>query len=61
VVHTTAVSDAVLTGQSKPSMVILFSVATAEKPLPAKVTSVPPVTGPNLGLIEVSLGVNAPV
>lgn len=60
-VHVTATSVAVLTGQSIPSMVIELSVRTVEKPLPEKVTSVPPVTGPNLGLIETSFGVRDPL
>jgi len=60
VVHVTASSAAAETGQSIPSIVIEFSVGTEEKPLPEKVTTVPPVTVPNLGLIESSFGVKAP-
>jgi len=60
VVQVIAESDAAETGQLIPSITIVFSVSTEEKPLPEKVTTVPPVTVPNLGLIAVSFGVNAP-
>lgn len=61
VVQVIAVPFAADTGQLTPSMTTVFSVSTEEKPLPEKVTSVPPVTVPNLGLIAVSLGVNEPL
>mgnify|MGYP000152553149 CR=1 FL=1 len=43
-----------------PSMITEFSVETAEKPVPVKITSVFPVTVPNLGSMEVSKGVEVP-
>lgn len=60
VVHVTSDSVAAVTGQSIPSILIELSVSTVEKPLPEKVTSVPPVTVPNLGLIATSFGVKVP-
>lgn len=60
VVQVNAESVATVIGQSTLSIVIVLSVMTDENPLPAKVTSVPPVTVPNLGVMEVSFGVDVP-
>jgi len=49
-----------LTGQSTPSITTLTSDVTALKPVPVKVTTVPPVTVPNLGLMLVNSGVVPP-
>jgi len=42
---------------SIPSIIILFSLATAENPVPVNFTGVFPVTVPNLGSIALSSGV----
>ena len=57
VVQVIAVSVDDETGQSIPSIITLTSSFTALKPLPAKVTTVPPVTDPNLGVIDYKSGV----
>jgi hypothetical protein len=44
---------------SIPSMTILFSLMTDEKPVPENLTLVPPTTVPNLGAIVVNSGVKA--
>lgn len=61
VVHVTLVKVAALAGQSKPSIVIVYLVASEENPVPEKVTSVPPTTVPNLGLIELITDVKDPL
>ena len=48
-------------GQSTPSITTLMSSFTALKPVPLNVTAVPPVTGPNRGVIESRRGVKVPV
>ena len=60
VTHCTEVVVAVETTQAIPSMIMEFSAPTAEKPVPVKVTVVPPVTVPNLGVMAVSNGVEGP-
>lgn len=60
VVQVNAKSEAALIGQSTPSMMIVLSATTVENPLPEKVTSVPPVTVPNLGVMALSFGVEVP-
>ena len=61
VVQTSSVAEADLIGHGISSMIIEFSVITLENPVPEKVTSVPPVTVPYLGDIELSNGVNYPL
>jgi hypothetical protein len=53
----TSVTDEESTTHGIPSIMIEFSVLTAEKPVPVNVTWVPPVTVPNLGEMAVRRGV----
>jgi len=48
------------TGQSIPSIVTVNRSAFVDGYEPVKVTSSPPTTPPNLGLIDVRRGVNDP-
>jgi len=57
VVQVTDVVVASLTGQLTPSIVMLYNSVSALKLRPVKVTTVPPVTVPYLGLMESSLAV----
>jgi len=57
VVHLTSVSEASVTKQGIPSIMMVLSSTTEEKPVPVNVTGVPPTTVPNLGVIAVSFGV----
>jgi len=57
VVQVTDVVVASLTGQLTPSIVMLYNSVSALKLTPVKVTTVPPVTVPYLGLMESSLAV----
>jgi len=61
VVQTTSVAVEESTGHGIPSITMVFSVRTAEKPVPVNVTWVPPVTVPNLGEMAVSNGVKVPM
>ena len=47
------------TRQLLKSILIEYFVMSVGNPVPTKVTSSPPTTEPNLGVIEVSLGVRA--
>jgi hypothetical protein len=60
VVQVTEVVEAALTGQTIPSMTMLYVDYVALKPVPVKTTSVPPTTVPHLGLILVNAGVMEP-
>ena len=60
VVQVTLVVVAAETGQSIPSMVMLYLVVSAEKSVPVKVATVPPTTVPNLGLMESRAAVSDP-
>lgn len=60
VVQVTVVDVAAETGQLIPSMVIVYLVVSVEKPVPVKVTTVPPTTVPNLGLMELREAVSDP-
>ena len=60
VVHVTLVVVAAEAGQSIPSMIIVYFVGSSEKPVPVKVTSSPPTTLPNLGVISSRTGVKDP-
>ena len=57
VVHSISVTEADEITQGIPSITILLSVITEEKPVPVNLTAVPPTTVPNLGEIEISFGV----
>ena len=48
------------TTQGIPSMITVLSAGVGEKLVPLNVTSVPPRTLPNLGVISVSRGVAEP-
>jgi len=48
------------TGQLIPSMIIEYFEVSADMPVPVKVTTVPPVTVPNLGVTAVRAAVNEP-
>ena len=50
-VQVTVVSVAAETGQSMPSMVILYRFVSVTNPTPVKVTGTSPSTLPNLGLM----------
>jgi hypothetical protein len=52
-----SVSDAAVMLHLIPSITIVLSVNTVEKPLPVNLTVVLPTTVPNRGVIESSLGV----
>ena len=60
-VQVTLVEVAVVTEQALLSMRMRYLEMSSEKPVPEKVTEVPPVTGPNLGLIADRRGVFVPV
>jgi hypothetical protein len=51
VVQVTLVEVASLTGQSMPSIVILYKALFRTRPVPVNVTSSPPTTFPTLGLM----------
>jgi hypothetical protein len=55
VVHVTPVVSAAVTEQIRPSITIEYLLVSVTKLVPEKVTNVPPVTVPNLGLIASSL------
>lgn len=59
-VQVTLVVVAAVTVQVLLSIMMLYLLVSDDKPVPAKVTEVPPVTVPNLGVIPVSNGVKAP-
>lgn len=59
-VHVTDVLFAASTGQTIPSMMILYNVVSVGKLVPEKVTDVPPTTVPNLGQTAVKVVVKAP-
>ena len=56
----TLVVVAAETGQVMPSIMIVYFEMSVEKPVPLKVTSVPPTTVPNLGEISSRDGVSWP-
>ena len=56
----TEVVVAASTGQSMPSMVIVYFEMSVTKFSPVKVREVPPSTEPYLGLMEVKDGVESP-
>jgi len=60
VVQVTLVEVEAETGQTIPSMVIVYLVVSVEKLVPVKVTIVPPTTVPNLGLMESRAAVSDP-
>lgn len=49
------------TGQFTPSIIIEYFEVSVTKPVPVNVTSVPPTTVPNRGLIAVRSGVKDPM
>jgi hypothetical protein len=61
VVQVTLVDVAAETGQLIPSMVMVYLVVSVEKLVPVKVTTVPPTTVPNLGLMELRVAVTDPL
>jgi hypothetical protein len=60
VVQVTLVVEAAVTGQSLPSIMIVYLDVSASSYVPVNVTEVPPVTVPYLGLTAVSSGVRVP-
>jgi hypothetical protein len=60
VVQVTDVVVAADTGQLIPSKIIVYLEMSLDKPIPEKVTSVPPVTVPYLGLTAVRAPVKDP-
>lgn len=59
-VQVTEVEVAAVTGQLIPSRVITYKDVSVGKFVPAKVTEVPPVTGPYLGVIDAKFVVRVP-
>jgi hypothetical protein len=60
VVQVTESEVAADTGHSMPSMMMVYLEVSSEKLVPEKVTSVPPVTVPYLGLTALRAGVIEP-
>ena len=60
VVQVTDVVVAAETGHTIPSITIVYLEVSLDKLVPVKVTSVPPVTVPYLGLTAVRAGVREP-
>jgi len=61
VLHLTNVDDAEVVKQATPSIKIVYFVWSESNPYPVKVTKSPPSLDPNLGLIDSSNPVSAPL